>query len=87
MAFIVRAGGATFERIVGNEVRGPVIVVSSTYQVYEKDCLNITNREKNKTNKPYFELILRNLDFFLFVFDLSASREILILKGNFLESR
>lgn len=36
MAFIVRAGGATFERIVGNEVRGPISVVSSTYQVYEK---------------------------------------------------
>lgn len=39
MAFIVRAGGATFERIVGNVVRGPVSVVP----VYEKYCLNITS--------------------------------------------
>lgn len=51
MAFIVRAGGATFEGIVGNEVRGPVSVVSSMHQVYEKYCLNFTSQKKEKRTK------------------------------------
>lgn len=48
MAFIVRAGGGTFERIMGNEVRRPVSVASSKYQVYEKYCLNITSQKGRK---------------------------------------